>query len=200
MHWQAGDSATATAEQLMAEEADEAAKAAAKKAKKQKAKARKQQACSDATSSSQPAASQPTSPESSDPQPLASQLSTESSVQTQQDPGPKASLLQSNPSEGRSEDLSPDQAPDSFQPDPQHIPAHETALDMRPVHITLDEQVSSSDRPAGGLPAASLAAVDASPGADARFLDQLFSCPISKVIPLRPSPLVAAITCENIAI
>lgn len=84
---------------------------------------------------------------------------------------------------------SADQALDSFQPDPQHIAAHETAVNMQSVHIALDEQVSSSDRPADGMPAASPAAVDASPGADARFLDQLFCCPITKVLPLRPFPL-----------
>ena len=145
----------------MAEEADEAAKTAAKKAKKQKAKARKRQACSDATSSSQPAASQ-----SLDSPPLASQSLTGSS------------LLQSNSSGSRGDDLSPDHAPNPFQPDMQHTAAHESAG-----HITLDEQVSTSGRPAAGTPSASAAAAGASPGADARFLDQLFCCPITKVLP-----------------
>ena len=182
MHLQGAheDGTTAAAEQLVAEEAREAAKAAAKKAKKQKAKARKQQACLDAVASSQPTSSQ-----SSHPQSLALQVSAGSSLQTQ----PKASLLKSTPSERRSEDLSPDQAPDSSQPDSQHRAVHETAVNIRPAHTALHEQVSTSDRPAGGMPAASPAAVEASPGADARFLDQLFCCPITKVLPPCPFSL-----------
>ena len=175
MHLQGahGDSATAAAEQLMAEEADEAAKAAAKKAKKQKAKARKQQACS------QPVASQPAALQSLDSQPLASQSPTGSSVQT---------LLQSNSLESRGDDLSPDEDPDSCQPDSQHRAAHDSAVPIQP-DTTLNEQVSTSGRPAAGMPIASAAAADAFPGADARFLDQLFCCPITKVLPPRPFPL-----------
>ena len=173
MHLQGahGDSATAAAEQLMAEEAHEAAQAAAKKAKKQKAKARKQQACSDATSSSQPLASP-----------------TGSSLQPQQDPDPKATLLQSSPSKSGGEDFLRDQAPNPFQSDMQHRTAQDSAVPVQPVHTALGEQKSTSHRSASGVPAASAAAVDAFPGAHATFLDQLFCCPITKVLPPRPSP------------
>lgn len=190
MHLQGAreDGTTAAAEQLVAEEAREAAQAAAKKAKKQKAKARKQLACSVAVSSSQPTASQATSSQS-----LASQVSAGSS-QTQ----PKASLLQRNPSDSRSEDMSPDQALDSSQPDSQHRATHETAVNIRPAHTALHEQVATSDISVGGMPAASPAAVEASPGEDARFLDKLFCCPITKVLPPFPFSTVPAVTFDTI--
>ena len=174
-------SAGAAAEQLMAEEAREAAKAAAKKAKKQKAKARKQQACSDATSASETLDSQP-----SESQAAASHLSVSSasagpSMQTQQDMEPVATRHQNSPPEGRGDDgLSHDQGTDSFQQHRQHRTTSGSAMHS---HRGQNDQVSTS---AGGLPAGGAKATDASPEADAEFLDQLFCCPITKVNLSRP--------------
>ncbi|KAL3154282.1 hypothetical protein ABBQ32_013773 [Trebouxia sp. C0010 RCD-2024] len=128
--------ATAAAEQLLAEEADAAAKAAAKRTKKQKAKAQKQQALSEAASASEPSA--------------------DISLHTQQDQAPMATLHQSSPSASRDCGLSPDS-------------------DTAGVASQLQD---------------SAAAVDASKVDDARFLHQLFCCPITQVAMV--DPVIAA--------
>ena len=172
-------SAGAAAEQLMAEEAREAAKAAAKKAKKQKAKARKQQACSDATSASETSDSQPSESQAAASHLSVSSASAGASMQTQQEP--VATRHQSSPSEGRGDDgLSHDQGTDSFQQHWQHRTTSGSAMHS---HRGQNDQVSTS---AGGLPAGGAKATDASPEADAEFLDQLFCCPITKVNLSRP--------------
>ena len=50
------------------------------------------------------------------------------------------------------------------------------------MHTALDDQVPTPGAAAGGLPAGGATATDASIGADAEFLDQLFCCPITKVL------------------
>ena len=208
-----GRATAAAAEQLVAEEASEAAKAAAKKAKKQKAKARKQQAHSDAITAQQPSASQPSaSPpldsESSASQPSASQTSNspssasqtsgsrssaESVLQAQQHMQLMATRHHSSPSESSGDGASPDHNTDGMQAQLQRRTAHDSAVHVFPVYPVLDEQASTSGASVDGLPAAKVPAADASREADADFLDQLFCCPITKV-PLAlhpPTPLSA---------
>lgn len=157
--------ATAAAEQLVAEEADEAAKAAARKAKKQKAKARKQQARSDAIAASEP--------------------TTAPSLQSQQDVEQASPLPHSSPS--ASSGSTSDQDAASLQSQLQQNPAQSSAGHTLPVHVALDEPRLASTAVAGGSSAGSSAAIDAPRGADATFLDQLFCCPITKVtLPTTP--------------
>ena len=157
-------SAAAAADSLVAEEASVAAKAAAKKAKKQKAKARRQQARSDATSgsASTPAASEPSA-------------SAEASLHRQQHAVAMATQHQSSPSGSTGQAMPPNQDTAGLQAQLQHMTAHDSA-----VHAALDEQVVTSA--AGGSPTGKAATVDASQGDDARFLNQLFCCPITKVL------------------
>lgn len=159
--------ATAAAEQLVAEEADEAAKAAARKAKKQKAKARKQQARSDAIAASEP--------------------TTAPSLQSQQDVEQASPLPHSSPSASRGSGSTSDQDAASLQSQLQQNPAQSSAGHTLPVHVALDEPRLASTAVAGGSSAGSSAAIDAPRGADATFLDQLFCCPITKVtLPTTP--------------
>lgn len=155
-------SATAAAEQLVAEEAKEAAKAAAKKAKKQKQKAKaRKQAPTDATPASEPV-----------PEP---------SLQSQPDVEPIATPKQGSPSESRSLGLSPDQDI-AGQSQLQHVTLPGSAVLNIPEDAALNEQAAALAA-AGGSPAGNAgAAVDASCEADAKFLDQLFCCPITKVL------------------
>ena len=109
--------------------------------------------------------------------------------------GPLATLHQSSPSERSSHGLSPDQDTASLQSQLQHMAVNDPAMLTLPVDTVLDEQVSASAAVVGGLHAGETAAVDASHGADARFLDQLFCCLITKVLPLGPqAPVVACDT------
>lgn len=163
--------ATAVAEQLVAQEADETAKAAARKAKKQKAKARKQQArlvltaqCSmDPTAASEPSAAP--------------------SMQSEQGLEQTVTLAHSSPAASTGGGSSSDQDAVDLQSQLQHTAAQDTAVHNPLEHVALDELRSASGAmigsPAGST---SSAAVDASRGADAIFLDQLFCCPITKVI------------------
>ena len=112
--------ATAVAEQLVAENADEAAKAAAKKAKKQKAKTRKQQARSDAST----AASEP---------------SAAPSMQSEQDLGHTATLTQGRPAASRGTGSLSDQDAIILQSQLQHDTAQGSAVHALPDHVALDE-------------------------------------------------------------
>lgn len=153
--------ATAVAEQLVAEEADEAAKAAARKAKKQKAKARKQQARSDAAAASEPSA--------------------KTSMQSEQDVEHTATVPQSSPSASRGGGSLSDQDTVGPQSQLQHKIAQDSAVYALPDQATLDEPRVASAAVAVGSPSTGAAAVEASQGADATFLDQLFCCPLTKV-------------------
>lgn len=153
--------ATAVAEQLVAEEADEAAKAAARKVKKQKAKARKQQARSDATAASEPSAAP--------------------STQSQQDLELTATQPQSSPSESRGGGLLSDQNAVGLQSPLQHTMAQDSDVHAVADQAMLDEPRVTSAAVAVRSPSTSSAAVEASRGADVTFLDQLFCCPITKV-------------------
>ena len=161
-HLQGEVTATAVAEELVAEEADEAAKAAARKAKKQKAKARKQQARSDATA--------------------ASERSAAPSMQSEQDMVQAATLRQGSPSASRGNEALSDQDAADLQTQLQQETAQDSAVHALPDRAVLDEPRSASAAVAGGSPAGSSAAVNAPQGADASFLDQLFCCPITKVM------------------
>ena len=108
------------AEQLVAENADEAAKAAAKKAKKQKAKTRKQQARSDAST----AASEP---------------SAAPSMQSEQDLGHTATLTQGRPAASRGTGSLSDQDAIILQSQLQHDTAQGSAVHALPDHVALDE-------------------------------------------------------------
>lgn len=177
MHLQGEVPATAAAEQLLAEEADAAAKAAAKRTKKQKAKARKQQALSEATSASEPSA--------------------DLSLHTQQDQAPMATLHQSSPSASRGCGLSPDQDIVSLASQVQGMMGHDAAVLTPPA---LDEQLPTSATAADGGHAGSAAAVDTSQGDDARFLDQLFCCPITQVLsfdPQAPATVSGGLLCAQ---
>lgn len=157
-------SATAAAEQLVAEEAKEAAKAAAKKAKKQKqkAKAQKQQAPLDATPASEPA-----------PEP---------GVQSQPDVEPTGTSKKGSPSESRDLGLPPDQNIADVQSQLQHVTLPGSAR-LNVEDAALDKQAPAPAATACGLRAGNAAAaVDVSCEADTKFLDQLFCCPITKVL------------------
>ena len=201
-------SAAAAAEQLVAEEAQEAAKAAAKKAKKQKAKARKQQACSEATSPTEPAAALcPPTPEpvvtlhQTDP----SESSASGSSPDKDSPSQQLQLQHGTAqdtavhpssvpapqhdrgsSECREDETSPDPDPDATGQQPQ---LHHRTYTLE-VNTALKEQVPSpataaaEDDTGHGAHAANAATANASRGADASFLDQLFCCPITKVLDL----------------
>ncbi|KAL3163244.1 hypothetical protein ABBQ32_009644 [Trebouxia sp. C0010 RCD-2024] len=158
--------ATAVAEQLVAEEADEAAKAAARKAKKQKAKARKQQARSDAAAASEPSA--------------------KTSMQSEQDVEHTATVPQSSPSASRGGGSLSDQDTVGPQSQLQHKIAQDSAVYALPDQATLDEPRVASAAVAVGSPSTGAAAVEASQGADATFLDQLFCCPLTKVAMVDP--------------
>ena len=176
------DGATAAAEQLGAEEAQEIAKAAAKKAKKQKAKARKQQARSDGTSAS---ASSPlpsmltqldlepstTLHQSSVSSPSASQSPAAAILHTEQSAAPAAALHQAV------NELLVEEQGD------QSTPGADTAGHSVQLHAPHDEDEVS--RPAAAAQESSSGkgqgAVDAPQGADATFLDQPFCCPLTKV-------------------
>ena len=195
MHSQKEDGATAAAEQLVAEEAQEAAKAAAKKVKKQKAKARKQQTRSDATSVS-----------ASSPLP---------SMLTQLDLEPSTTLHPSSVS-SPSASGSPAVANLHIEQSTAHIAAlHQVANELPvegqtaqspigadtalPLHAPHggDEAPRPAAAAAGGL-SAGKGATDTSRGADASFLDQLFCCPITKVAPplcAMPPPPLPSPTC-----
>ncbi|KAL3142061.1 hypothetical protein ABBQ32_004689 [Trebouxia sp. C0010 RCD-2024] len=156
-------SAAAAAEQLVAEEAQEAAKAAAKKAKKQKAKARKQQARSDAISPSEAGA-----------------------ALSPQTPEPTATLHhQAGSLESSANGSTPDRDSPDQQLQLQHRTAQGSTAHASSVATALIEQGSSSAAATDGL-CNGAAAVDASRGADAIFLDQLFCCPITKVAMVDP--------------
>ena len=155
----------------MAEEADEVAKAAAKKAKKQKARARKQQARLDAASA-------------------------DAILQSEQTSEVLGTLHLNGPAAGSAGEASPDQDTAGLQSQLQDKAAHSSIVHSStpedPVHVALEEPRSSSG---GSLPAVGAASPpDISRGADATFLDQLLSCPITKVIlsrrrpPISPSP------------
>ena len=206
-------SAAAAAEQLVAEETQEAAKAAAKKAKKEKAKARQQEARSQAPSTTSPSAA-----------------ATAPSLQTQHDLDPMTRLHQTDSSEIGGNESTPakdsgqqlqEQHPavqppvstalhhngflgsregGSFPDSDQDATGQQPRLQYRTTHeppgltrvsedTALEEEVLSSATAAaehddGGydMPATCAAAGHASPGADASFLDQLFCCPITKVL------------------
>ena len=165
MYLQAEGSATAVAEPLV-EEADQVAKAAAKKAKKQKARARKQQARLDAASA-------------------------DATLQFEQTSEILAKLHLDGPSASSAGEASPDQDTPGLQSQLQNKAAHNSVVHSStpedPVHVALEEPRPAS---AGSLPAVGAAsAPDISRGADASFLDQLLSCPITKVIlSRRPHP------------
>ena len=183
---QGNASAAAAAESLVADEASEAAKAAAKKAKKQKAKTRRQQARSEATSTSPPAASEPSASK-----PSALGTSAAGSLQAQQNVEPTAAQHHSSPSSSIGHIVPPDQDAVGVQTQLQHMTVHDSVMHTLPVNVALDEQESTSAAAAaaaaaaGGAPAGNAAAVGASQGDVASFLDQLFCCPITKV-PLCP--------------
>lgn len=150
--------ATAAAAELVAEEAKEAAKAATKKAKKQKqkARARKQQTVSDVTPTSEPA--------------------SETSLQNQLDVEPIATPVQGSPSQSRS---LPDQDTAGKQPQLQHVTVQASAAMIVAEHSALDKQAL----PTAAAPCdiGTVAAANVSSEADAKFLDRLFCCPITKV-------------------
>ena len=180
---------TAIAEQLVAEEAQEVAKAAAKKAKKQKAKARKQQARSDATS--------------------ASASSPPGNMLTQHDLEPTSTLHQSSPSlpsvlespavanlpteqstavlhqvagELRVEEQGDQSSPGVDKAGPP--------LQLHGLHD--DDEITRPAAAACGLSAGrGQETADTSRGADATFLDHLLCCPITKVA----SPSVPSHAC-----
>ena len=156
LHLQRESSGTAAAEQLVAEEAHEAAKAAAKKAKKQKAKARKQQARSDATPASEPVVSEPPASCISTSEPSASDISPSeqsagASLQTQQNVDPIPRLHQLSLSDNRDDGLSPDQFGDDLQPE-LDMAVHAVASSTSLASAAPDEQVSTSAAAAEGLP------------------------------------------------
>lgn len=181
MHLQKEDGATAAAEQLVAEEAQEAAKAAAKKAKKQKAKARKQQARSDPTPAL--AASPP------------------ASMLTQHDVEPTTTVHQSSPSPPSVSEspavanLHTEQSTASFaalhqvadellveEQGDQSLPGTDTALQQHALHD--EDQMSRPAAAAEGVfSGKGQRAIGAPRAADATFLDRLFCCPITKVAP-----------------
>ena len=152
--------AAAAAEQLVAEEAQEAAKAAAKKAKKQKAKARKQQARSGATEAAAAPSLQPQHALDSMATPPQLGSSTKGPAPDKDNAGQQVQL--------------------------QHRTAQDSAAHPLFAAAAQVEQVSSSAATPDGLHAGDAAAADASRGADASFLDQLFCCPITKVPSTRP--------------
>ena len=163
---QGKDSATAAAEELVAEEAQEAAKAAAKKAKKQKqrAKAPNQQRLSGATPASEPASI--------------------TRLQNQLDVEPIASSVQGSPSQSRSLGSSPDQGTAGKHPQLQHVTVQAPAMLTAAEDSAMDVQGSASAAAPCGFGAdnaAAEAAVVGSREADAIFLDQLFCCPVTKV-------------------
>ena len=163
MHLQGQGSATA-AEELVAQEAKEAAKAAAQKAKKQKAKARKQQTLSDATPASKP--------------------TSEPSLQDQLDVESIATPLQGSPSQSTGFVSSPDQDTAGKQPQPQHVTVQAPAALTATEDPVLDEPASTTTAAPCGFcagNAAGAAAADGCREADAKFLDQLFHCPVTKV-------------------
>ena len=164
----------AAADSLVADEASEAAKAAAKKAKKQKAKARKQQARSDATSASPPPASDPS----------ASGASTGGSLQRQQDVEPEAAMQLSSTLHGTGHGVPSEQDTAGLHAQLHSMTVHDSAKHTLPLHAALDEQESTPAPAAAAAqaPEGNAAAVDASQGDDATFLDQLFCCPITKVL------------------
>ena len=174
---QGNPSVAAAADSLVADEASEAAKAAAKKAKKQKAKARKQQARSDATSASPP----PVPPlPASDPSPIGA--STGGSLQRQQDVEPEAALQLSSTLDGTGHGVPPEQDTAGLHAQLHSVTVHDSAKHTLPLHAALDEQESTPAAAAAQAPEGNAAAVDASQGDDATFLDQLFCCPITKVL------------------
>ena len=194
-HLQGNAIAAAAAESLVADEASAAAKAAAKKAKKQKAKARKQQARSDVTSASPPPASQPAASQPAASQPAASQVpasqpaasevpasqpSAGASLQTQQDAETTAAVY---PTDSTGHRLLPDQQHASLPAQLHCMTVQGSVTHTLPVHVAMDEQEPpSAAAAAGGTPAGNAAAVTASQRDDASFLDQLFCCPITKVL------------------
>ena len=170
----------AAADSLVADEASEAAKAAAKKAKKQKAKARKQQARSDATSASPPAVPPPSASE-----PSAPGTSAGGSLQRQQDVEPEAALQLSSTLDGTGHGVPPEQDTAGLHAQLHSMTVHDSAKHTLPLHAALDEQESTPAAAAAAAaqaPEGNAAAVDASQGDDATFLDQLFCCPITKVL------------------
>ena len=183
--WEANEArAAATAEELVAEEAREAAQAAAKKAKKKKAKTRKQQTRSNATSASAspPAASEPVVSELSVSEAAVSGALAESSLQAQKDVDPITTLHHISLSGSTSHGMPPDQDTAGLQAQLQQLTLHDSAMQTLPVHAVLDEEVATSAAADGGLPAGGAAAGVTPQGGHASFLDQLFCCPITKVL------------------
>ncbi|KAL3153552.1 hypothetical protein ABBQ38_011880 [Trebouxia sp. C0009 RCD-2024] len=203
-------SAAAAAEQLVAEEAQAAAKAAAKKAKKQKARARKQQARSEATSPTEPAAAASLQARQAlDPSATLHQLALSETKRTESTPdqdhaGQQVQLQHDTVqdsavhtpvstalhdcSDSREGASSPDheQKATVQQPQLHHRNPHESTGYTCAVDTAKAELVSSPAAAGHDMHAVSAALVDASRGADAIFLDQLFCCPITKVAMVDP--------------
>ena len=91
-----------------------------------------------------------------------------------------AALHYSSSSGSTGHGVPPDQDTAGLQAQLQHMTVHDSAMHTLPVHAALEGQLCTSAA-AGGFLTGSAAAVDASQGDDARFLDHLFSCPITKV-------------------
>ena len=160
-------SAAVMAEELVADEDKEAAKAAAKKAKKQRAKAKKQQAHSEATAAAESAGSIDAQTSHS-----GAVTSTESTQQGTELAREVSRLSISPDRHAESSSTEGAAGPDS---DSLHASAAH-GRDSDPVPAAQD-----SDDAALDARTASARAVDASRHGDAEFLDQLFCCPITKV-------------------
>ena len=186
----ASAAASATAEELVADEDREAAKAAAKKVKKQNAKAKKQQARTEATAAAEPAGS----------------IDADSS-HTVYNCSPESNLVSPPPSDQHQQltaalsDVSTSAT--TFDATVQHAADHQSGTSPLPAATTImqsHDADTASHGTASGRPLHNLSTANAqgAPDADADFLQQLFCCPITKV-PYPARDICLTLLCQTIS-